>query len=86
MVEDALARAKAYADAGADGFFVPGLVDHEKIARICEKSPLPVNVMARPDATSVSRYAELGVARVSYGPHPYLLAMTALREAALAAK
>lgn len=85
MVEDALARASAYADAGADGFFVPGLVDHEKIARICEKSPLPVNVMARPDA-SVKRFAELGVARVSFGPHPYFLAMKALREAAQAAK
>lgn len=85
MVEDALARASAFADAGADGFFVPGLVDHEKIARISEKSPLPVNVMARPDA-SVKRFAELGVARVSYGPHPYFLAMKALGEAARVAK
>lgn len=86
MVTSALTRASAYASAGADGFFVPGLVDHDKIARICAECPLPVNVMARPDATSVSRFAELGVARVSYGPHPYRLAMTALREAALAAK
>lgn len=86
MVKTALARARAYADAGADGFFVPGLSDQEKIARICAECPLPVNVMARPGATPRSRFAELGVARVSYGPHPYRIAMDALREAALAAQ
>jgi len=86
IVKTALARARAYADAGADGFFVPGLSDQEKIARICAECPLPVNVMARPGATPRSRFAELGVARVSYGPHPYRIAMDALREAALAAQ
>lgn len=85
MVGAALARAGAYASAGADGFFVPGLSDHDKIARICAECPLPVNIMARPGATSVARLAALGVARISYGPHPYRLAMSALRDAALAA-
>src|SRR5690606_11201170 len=60
IVKTALARARAYADAGADGFFVPGLSDQEKIARICAECPLPVNVMARPGATPRSRFAELG--------------------------
>jgi 2-methylisocitrate lyase-like PEP mutase family enzyme len=83
MVEHALARAQAYAAAGADGFFVPGLVDLEKIARICSECPLPVNVMARPGSISVRDFAKVGVARVSYGPHPYRLAMAALRQAAL---
>ncbi|NLG77187.1 MAG: isocitrate lyase/phosphoenolpyruvate mutase family protein [Xanthomonadaceae bacterium] len=86
MVTTALERARAYADAGADGFFVPGLIDEGKIARVCAESPLPVNVMARPGATPPPRFAELGVARVSYGPHPYRIAMDALREAALAAQ
>lgn len=85
MVESALDRAHAYAAAGADGFFVPGLVDSEKIGRICARSPLPVNIMARPGSSSVAQLSKLGVARVSYGPHPYLLAMNGLREAALAA-
>jgi len=35
------------------------------------------------DVTSPLRgFAEQGVARISYGPHPYLLAMKALEEAA----
>ncbi|MCV6586344.1 MAG: isocitrate lyase/phosphoenolpyruvate mutase family protein, partial [Marinibacterium sp.] len=42
---DAIARAAAYADAGADGFFVPGLIDKEQIATITGATPLPVNVM-----------------------------------------
>lgn len=82
MVDEAVQRAKAYADSGADGFFVPGLVEPKKIARICEATPLPVNVMARPGAFTRSELAKLGVARISYGPHPYLLAMTALKQAA----
>jgi 2-methylisocitrate lyase-like PEP mutase family enzyme len=82
MVEEALRRADAYAQAGADGLFVPGLADPAKIARICEKSPLPVNIMGRPGVTKPSELARLGVARISYGPFPYRLAMEALKRAA----
>jgi 2-methylisocitrate lyase-like PEP mutase family enzyme len=60
------ARAEAYADAGADGLFVPGLVDPGVIARIAE-GPLPLNVMAGPGAPPVSELAAVGVARVSVG-------------------
>lgn len=82
MVEEALQRADAYAKAGADGLFVPGIVEPAKIARICEKSPLPVNIMGKPDVTRPKGLAKLGVARISYGPFPYLLAMEALKNAA----
>jgi type IV secretion system protein TrbB len=44
-VGEALDRAKAYAAAGASGFFVPGLVDDTLIGRSCEGVMLPVNVM-----------------------------------------
>ena len=81
-VDDALDRARAYADAGASGFFVPGLADERLIARICEASPLPVNAMMFPGMPSAGRLAELGIARISYGPGPYRQAMSALTEAA----
>jgi 2-methylisocitrate lyase-like PEP mutase family enzyme len=83
--DHALERARAYADAGASGFFVPGLVDEALLARICEASPLPVNAMMFPGMPSTNRLAELGVARISYGPGPYRQAMKALTEAARAA-
>ena len=82
MVVDAIERARAYAEAGADGLFAPGLADITLIARLAEASPLPLNIMVV-DATPPARVlAEHGVARVSHGPRPYLMAMKALEEAA----
>ena len=82
MVDEALTRADAYAKAGADGLFVPGLSDPEKIKFICDRSPLPVNIMGKPGVTKRAELAKLGVARISYGPFPYRLAMEALSKAA----
>jgi len=85
MVAEAIERTRAYAEAGADGIFAPGLVDLTLISRLAEASPLPLNIMVG-DATSPLRVlAEHGVARVSYGPGPYLMAMKSLEERARAA-
>jgi 2-methylisocitrate lyase-like PEP mutase family enzyme/pimeloyl-ACP methyl ester carboxylesterase len=80
-IDEAITRARAYAAAGADGLFVPGLSDMERIARLVEAQPLPLNVMVDDDTPTLAELAEHGVARVSYGPRPYLLAMQALRDA-----
>jgi len=85
MVVEAIERARAYAKAGADGLFAPGLADITLIARLAKKSPLPLNIMVGDTTPPVSALAEHGVARVSYGPRPYLMAMKALEEAARAA-
>ncbi|WP_433431827.1 isocitrate lyase/PEP mutase family protein [Nonomuraea sp. CA-141351] len=63
---DVEARARVYADAGADGLFVPGLLDLDAIARLAG-GPLPLNVMAGPGAPPVGELAAAGVARVSVG-------------------
>jgi 2-methylisocitrate lyase-like PEP mutase family enzyme len=81
-VSEALDRAKAYAAVGASGFFVPGLVDDALIGRICEGVTLPVNVMVMDGVPSNGRLSELGVARISYGPIPYIRAMRALGQEA----
>jgi methylisocitrate lyase len=82
MVEEALERGRAYAEAGGSGLFVPGLIDIARIKRIAGASPLPVNSMIGSKTPSVVPLAATGVARVSHGPGPYLLAMKALEEAA----
>ncbi|MBB3017965.1 2-methylisocitrate lyase-like PEP mutase family enzyme [Microvirga lupini] len=82
LVAEAIDRGRAYADAGADGFFVPGLVNEALIARVVEASPLPVNIMASASAPPAARLAELGVARISHGPGPYRMMMKALENAA----
>lgn len=82
LMDQALERAKAYADAGADGIFVPALADDGLIGRFCEACPLPVNITASPKAPDASRLAELGVARISYGPGSYLRAMAFIEQSA----
>ena len=80
LVEEALHRANTYEEAGANGFFAPGLQDIKLIEKLCALSPLPVNIMVLSDTPSSKQLAELGVARVSYGPYPYFQAMEALKE------
>lgn len=82
--EQAITRGRAYAEAGANGFFVPGLVDLALLARICDTVPLPVNAMSFPGAPSAAAFTEAGVARISHGPGPYRIAMHAIEEAARA--
>lgn len=82
LLEEALAREAAYAEAGADGFFVPGLTDKALIRQICDRATLPVNVMTKGDAQEVRDLAKQGVSRISFGPAPYIaLSATLTREA-----
>ena len=81
-VDAAIARAHAYAAAGASGFFVPGLADLDLLARVCRESPLPVNFMVFPGAPDAAAVAAAGVARISHGPFPYRAATQAVEDAA----
>jgi 2-methylisocitrate lyase-like PEP mutase family enzyme len=85
MVEAALQRAHAYAAAGADGIFMPGLADLRLIELAAKASPLPLNIMVGEATPALAALARAGVARVSHGPGPYLTAMRALEGAARAA-
>jgi 2-methylisocitrate lyase-like PEP mutase family enzyme len=66
-VPETVDRAAAYLAAGADGVFVPGVVDPDTIAALVAAIPAPVNVLAGPGAPPVPELARLGVARVSLG-------------------
>ena len=82
MVDAAVERAQAYADAGAGCFFAPFLGQSKLIEQLCKLSPIPVNILMLPSFTSPAELAALGVARVSYGSTPYVNAMAALEAAA----
>ncbi|MBE9475556.1 MAG: isocitrate lyase/phosphoenolpyruvate mutase family protein [Proteobacteria bacterium] len=71
MLDAALERADAFANAGADGFFAPGLADAGLIKRLCAECPLPVNIIALPHVPDAATLADCGVARISHGPIPY---------------
>ncbi|EJB04461.1 PEP phosphonomutase-like enzyme [Rhizobium leguminosarum bv. trifolii WSM597] len=84
LVDEAIERGRAYAAAGGNGFFVPGLIDPGMIEKICAASSLPVNIMMRAGAPDVKTLAKLGVGRISYGPGPYRSMMEKLKQEAAA--
>lgn len=71
LVEQALERAAAYCEAGANGFFVPLLGDLRLLETMCARSPLPINFMTYPGCPSNQDVAATGVARISHGPFPF---------------
>jgi 2-methylisocitrate lyase-like PEP mutase family enzyme len=68
-IEEAVARLVAYAGAGADCLYAPGIQSPEHISRVVEAvHPKPVNVLVMAPATqSLRQLGELGVRRVSVG-------------------
>ena len=82
LVEQVIERGKAFADAGASGFFVPRLADPTQIERIVAAVPLPLNVIAFPGAPDKKIWADAGVARISHGPFPHRALMAKLTEMA----
>ena len=85
LVDAAIARAAAYAEAGASGFFAAGLADLALLKRLCAGVALPVNVIPLPGGPDVKALAAAGVARISYGPRPYRVMLASVAEAAQAA-
>jgi 2-methylisocitrate lyase-like PEP mutase family enzyme len=79
--ETTLARVQAYAAAGADGIFVPGVTDEAEIAALAAALDTPLNVLF---AHTLPRLAQLGVARVSTGSALFRVAVGATVGAAAA--
>ena len=85
LVDQVIERGKAFADAGASGFFVPRLADPRTVERVVREVPLPLNLIAFPGAPPKAEWAAAGVARISHGPFPHRALMAQLTEAARAA-
>jgi len=65
---ETIRRLTAYAEAGADCLFAPGIRTFEEIGAVVRAvAPRPVNVLAGADFTTVARLADLGVRRISVG-------------------
>jgi len=66
-LEESISRGRRYQEAGADGFFLPGVVDPAVIRQVVAAVKLPLNLLVRTGLPKVSQLAELGVRRVSAG-------------------
>jgi 2-methylisocitrate lyase-like PEP mutase family enzyme len=79
-LEDTVRRLVAFAEAGADVLFAPGLPDMASIRKVVQAvSPKPVNVVVGP-SVPLQALADAGVKRVSIGGALYRKAMTATRD------
>jgi 2-methylisocitrate lyase-like PEP mutase family enzyme len=79
VLAEAVERGRAYLDAGAPVVFVPGVLDEEQIAELVDAfGPQRLTTIGVAGSPSLARQAELGVARVSFGPLPQRVALTAL--------
>jgi 2-methylisocitrate lyase-like PEP mutase family enzyme len=66
-IDEVVKRADGYRAAGADGVFVPAVVDRSAIAELVSQIPIPLNVMAVPGLPGARELADLGVRRLSAG-------------------
>jgi 2-methylisocitrate lyase-like PEP mutase family enzyme len=67
-LDETIRRLTAYAEAGADCLYAPGLRSHDDIAAVVRAvSPKPVNVLVGGNFATVADLAKLGVRRISVG-------------------
>ncbi|MBC6458378.1 isocitrate lyase/phosphoenolpyruvate mutase family protein [Actinomadura sp. HBU206391] len=76
-LNEALSRSSAFAHAGADGVFVPGIATGDDISALIAETPSPVNVLFLPGRHTVADLASLGVRRISLGSLLYRAALHA---------
>ena len=82
-IQDAIARGRAFLDAGAALVFVPGAMTREVIEPLVEGlGHGKLSVIGAPGALPAAELQELGVARVSYGPFTQRVALRALQDLA----
>jgi 2-methylisocitrate lyase-like PEP mutase family enzyme len=82
-LEDTIARLDAFAAAGADVLYAPGLRSVEEIRDVCQAVSKPVNVLAVP-GLSLAEIVAAGAQRVSVGGNLAWVAVRALADAATA--
>ncbi len=82
--DDAMARANAYLDAGADVVFIRRLQTEDQVARALSDVNGPLSVISNPESIPLSQLAALGVSRVSFGQGMMGTSMAALARAAAA--
>jgi len=83
-LDDTIRRLGAFADAGADVLFAPGLPDLAAVEKVCKAVSKPVNFMVgiKGKSFSVAELEKAGVRRISLATSLYRAAMTGLVEAA----
>jgi 2-methylisocitrate lyase-like PEP mutase family enzyme len=83
---ETLRPVRLYAEAGADGVFVPGLAEPADIAAVVAAVEVPLNVLFLPGRHTVAALADLGVRRISTGSLLFRAALAASVDTAVAVR
>lgn len=81
-LQSTIARCKTYLAAGADCVYPFGLRDPAAIAAFVKSVDAPVNIMGRPGLPDAASLGRMGVARITLGTAPTLVAMAAIQQLA----
>lgn len=74
-LEESIRRALIYAEAGADGIFVPLMKSEAELHVFTKKVELPLNVFVNAKLANYEKLGEWGVKRISHGAKQYELLM-----------
>jgi 2-methylisocitrate lyase-like PEP mutase family enzyme len=85
-LSETLRRVKQYAQAGADGVFVPGLAEPADIEAVVAAVEVPLNVLFLPGRHTVASLTDLGVRRISMGSLLFRCALAAVVDTAVAVR
>jgi 2-methylisocitrate lyase-like PEP mutase family enzyme len=67
LVEESIFRGNTYSTAGADGLFLPAVINPNDIREVAANVQIPLNVMAMPGLVDGAQLGALGVRRLSAG-------------------
>ncbi|MFJ6849472.1 isocitrate lyase/phosphoenolpyruvate mutase family protein [Streptomyces sp. NPDC091271] len=82
VAADTVARARLYADAGADCVY-PIMAPPDTLPALAAAVPVPLNALGAPDGPAATRrLGELGAARITFGPQLQRRAAEAVRDLA----
>jgi 2-methylisocitrate lyase-like PEP mutase family enzyme len=70
-IEEAVVRAKAYREAGADCIYPVGPGDRATIIELRKRIACPINILATPNAAPLKVLQDIGINRVSCGPYVF---------------
>ena len=81
VLKEAINRCRAFLNAGAPVVFVPGQLQESEIEDLVDAlGERKLSLIGSPGMLPASRLEQLGVARLSFGPYPQRVALTALQE------
>jgi 2-methylisocitrate lyase-like PEP mutase family enzyme len=75
VFREAVDRANAYGDAGADCVFIPGDFDRDALVRLIGALRHPLNIVIKESTPPIQVLREIGVRRLSMGSGPMRSAM-----------